>query len=357
MKIFLLSLLCFLQSLPLLAQQASDYFPAQTGYKWNYKVIPLDSANNEIDSLTYSRADSFAVNTDFMGMNAELVLSKNGPQGMINYIPYTDSTFFSFQNSNAYQYFRVSNLGNLITVLDSIGLDSTVLGIIQSFEDWYSVFRFSQSVGDEYTIFTKDTTISFNGSNIPLRFEMLAKRLADETVQTEAGTFVCKKFLVSYVVSYILFPPITIELVRLETTKWFSTGVWLVQEYAPSKTIDLSYIGFGTFNVPGSKTELVSSVTDVKYAESVPSSFELYQNYPNPFNPSTTISFSIPETGNVSLKVYDIIGREVSTLINEQKNAGSYAVAFNPENIASGVYFYILKFKGMQISHKMLYLK
>jgi hypothetical protein len=113
----------------------------------------------------------------------------------------------------------------------------------------------------------------------------------------------------------------------------------------------------GSFNILGSKTELVSSVTDVKNSDSPTSVYSLYQNYPNPFNPSTKISFSIPKTGNVSLKVYDILGREVSTLIDGLENTGSYSVTFNPENISSGVYFYVLKFNGMQLSHKMIYLK
>ncbi|MCB9250036.1 MAG: T9SS type A sorting domain-containing protein [Ignavibacteriales bacterium] len=72
--------------------------------------------------------------------------------------------------------------------------------------------------------------------------------------------------------------------------------------------------------------------------------FALGQNYPNPFNPSTTIEFSIPKTSFVSLKVYDILGREVSNLISELKNAGNYNINFNADNfLSSGLYFYQLK--------------
>ncbi len=78
-----------------------------------------------------------------------------------------------------------------------------------------------------------------------------------------------------------------------------------------------------------------------------PDIFYLAQNYPNPFNPRTTIKYQIQQTGIVSLKVYDLLGREVATLVNEYRPAGSYEVEFNPASSilypASGVYFYRLQ--------------
>jgi hypothetical protein len=68
----------------------------------------------------------------------------------------------------------------------------------------------------------------------------------------------------------------------------------------------------------------------------------LLQNYPNPFNPATKIEFKISVAGPVHLKIYDILGREVSTLINEEMQPGSYAVDFDASNLASGIYFYTL---------------
>ena len=71
-------------------------------------------------------------------------------------------------------------------------------------------------------------------------------------------------------------------------------------------------------------------------------SFKLYQNYPNPFNPTTNLEFGISDLGFVSLKVYDVLGSEVVTLVNERKNAGTYRVEFDGSNLSSGVYFYKL---------------
>ena len=74
-----------------------------------------------------------------------------------------------------------------------------------------------------------------------------------------------------------------------------------------------------------------------------PATFELSQNYPNPFNPITHFGFRIADFGFVSLKVYDVLGREVRTLVNENLQAGSYERTFDATGLASGVYFYRLK--------------
>ncbi|MEJ2105082.1 MAG: T9SS type A sorting domain-containing protein [Ignavibacteriaceae bacterium] len=88
-----------------------------------------------------------------------------------------------------------------------------------------------------------------------------------------------------------------------------------------------------------------------------PSEFVLSQNYPNPFNPSTTINYQLPENSFVSLKVYNVLGNEVASLVNEQKQAGKYEVEFNASELGSGVYFYTLKVGEFVQSKKMLLLK
>lgn len=100
------------------------------------------------------------------------------------------------------------------------------------------------------------------------------------------------------------------------------------------------------------------SPTDIKSNKPVLSkSYQLYQNYPNPFNPTTKISFSIPKRSNVELKIYDILGRKISTLMNEEKTAGSYEVKFNASKLSSGIYFYQLKSGNFIETMKMLMMK
>lgn len=88
----------------------------------------------------------------------------------------------------------------------------------------------------------------------------------------------------------------------------------------------------------------------------IPNRFELKQNYPNPFNPTTSIEYNVPKASNVLLKVYDIAGREVQVLVNENQVSGTYRVNMTALNMASGVYFYILEADGVRIDSKKMVL-
>jgi hypothetical protein len=89
----------------------------------------------------------------------------------------------------------------------------------------------------------------------------------------------------------------------------------------------------------------------------LPTEFTLAQNYPNPFNPATIIKFSIPEASRVTLKVYDILGEEVATLVDETKNTGNYEVDFDASDLASGMYIYRITAGNYVASKKMMLLK
>jgi len=104
------------------------------------------------------------------------------------------------------------------------------------------------------------------------------------------------------------------------------------------------------------ENQLVSNVIENK-GNSIPKQFHLFQNFPNPFNPSTTISFQIPTQSFVTLKVFDVLGNEVTSLVDEEKSAGSYEVIFTATGLPSGIYFYQLKAKEHIETRKMLLLK
>ena len=103
----------------------------------------------------------------------------------------------------------------------------------------------------------------------------------------------------------------------------------------------------------------VSDNTDVseRIGNKIPGNYALKNNYPNPFNPSTNIEFSISKAGPVSLKVYDILGKEVQTLVDEEINSGNYKVTFDAHGLSSGIYFYVLKAGGKVFTKKMCLLK
>lgn len=89
----------------------------------------------------------------------------------------------------------------------------------------------------------------------------------------------------------------------------------------------------------------------------VPDVFRLDQNYPNPFNPVTTIQFAVPKTSQVSIKLYDILGREVATLLDERMTTGEYKLQFDAAGLASGLYFYRMQGDGFVQSRKLTLLK
>jgi hypothetical protein len=89
----------------------------------------------------------------------------------------------------------------------------------------------------------------------------------------------------------------------------------------------------------------------------LPESFNISQNYPNPFNPTTTIKYSIPKTSNVEIKIFDILGKEIETLVNEEKPIGTYEITWYAKNLPSGVFFYQMKAGKYLETKKMLLVK
>jgi hypothetical protein len=100
-----------------------------------------------------------------------------------------------------------------------------------------------------------------------------------------------------------------------------------------------------------------SELTSIQSKEKLPSEYQLSQNFPNPFNPETTISYSIPKSEHVTLKVFDLLGREVATLVDEFKQAGTYKTNFNASGLTSGVYFYQLGAGSFVQTKKLMVLK
>jgi sugar lactone lactonase YvrE len=102
-------------------------------------------------------------------------------------------------------------------------------------------------------------------------------------------------------------------------------------------------------NPPTAVREFVNNI--------LPEAFRLAQNYPNPFNPTTMIPFTLDKRGYVELKVYDVLGREVRTMLKDYRNAGNYEISFNGSGLTSGVYFYRLTFDGKLVTKQMMLLK
>lgn len=153
---------------------------------------------------------------------------------------------------------------------------------------------------------------------------------------------------------------ITTELVADdELVSELNQDEWIELVFSiPEKTVDMQrsfiFVTKGRYERLSQKLNKPSSQEEEVI---LPSETKLYSNYPNPFNPSTMISYSLRDEGMVSIKVYDILGSEVATLVNETKAAGTYEVEFNASQLPSGVYIYRMQAGSYMASKKMLLVK
>ena len=147
----------------------------------------------------------------------------------------------------------------------------------------------------------------------------------------------------------------------LRTTNGGTT--WVLQSSGTTETLNgVSFTDSDNGTVVGNGGTILRTTTggvvsvDEKDNE-IPTEYLLSQNYPNPFNPNTTINYAVKERGFVQLKVYDVLGNEVATLVNEEKQLGNYSVSFSKNNLPSGVYVYSLLVNNFVQNRKMILLK
>ncbi|HEX7356794.1 MAG TPA: T9SS type A sorting domain-containing protein, partial [Ignavibacteriaceae bacterium] len=141
---------------------------------------------------------------------------------------------------------------------------------------------------------------------------------------------------------------------RIGTTNTDAQG-----NFAFSTNLNIDAISVTATDFEGNTSSFarLNIVTDVEDENYIPTEFSLEQNYPNPFNPSTTIQFSIPKSGNVKVKVYDVLGNEVESLIDEYREAGRYEVTYDASGLSSGVYFYNLQSGSFAQTKKLQLIK
>lgn len=352
----ILFLLC---SCSLYSQNASEYFPSSTGYKWYFKNTPLDSMNNPQSNLATYQVDSFSVVETYQGLLSSVVLSKSGLSNVNQTAPYSDTSHYNFQSTNAYYYLNVLGIIGSIPGLDTVAF----YAFLRSFETWYNTYRFSQTVNTNYTIFSRDTTITIDTLVLPLRLSATGRRYNDQNVSTVNGTYTAKKFLITATLSYLLtippFPTVAIPIVTRPDTVYIASGIWTIKDVIPSVNVDLSTIGFPvSFSIPGNVRELTSPSVGISgNINSVPSDYSLSQNYPNPFNPSTKIGYSVPHTGEVTIKIYNLLGTKIKTLVSGIQQKGSYEIEFNASDLASGIYYYRMQSDNFSDTKQMILLK
>ncbi len=349
------------------AQDASSYFPDRDGYKWKYETYNLDVNQNRVQNSKRIRIDSLVGTGNFFDRVSELLVSKIAPEGEIQNTVFRDSSFISFNGSIASLYF------NLLSLLDSAELGGVSLSdLSQRYSGWYDLFRFAQAVNSKYELIKIDTVVNYEGIDINVIGTISGVRAEDEIINTPAGNFLCKKFVLSVNVDAKVqllpppIPPLIIPIINIPQSYYITEGKWIVREFRPTvESEDLSLLGIESFTILGAETNLVETEYPTSvYDEFIPLSFELKQNYPNPFNPTTTIKFTIPNvvdakfaSTKTKLAVYDILGREVTTLVNKHLTPGNYEIVFDAEGLSSGVYYYRLTSGTFSQTRKMNLLK
>lgn len=332
------------------AQNASDYFPTDLGHVWKYKILPLDSLGNPIEEAVVYEIDSLVSFDNFYGRDSYLQLAKIGSAVSINQQQFNDSLFINFDGAVSNVYFN-----SILNSLSEGAFDFTG----DSYSDWLPLYDFLLSPGQSVELFRLDSTITIDSVEIPSRITVESKRLQDEVIETELGQFSTKKFEISFNYYYLLIIPI--KLFSLPEVFWFAPDNWLVKEKRETINIDLSQFDIPPFYIPGSQKDIVSVITDVKNTELHPNKFSLLQNYPNPFNPSTNIRYEIPKRLFVQLKIFNVLGQEIASLVNKNQDAGTYEVNFNSEftggGLPSGIYIYRIHAGNFSAEKKMILLK
>ncbi|MEO7356769.1 MAG: T9SS type A sorting domain-containing protein [Ignavibacteria bacterium] len=157
------------------------------------------------------------------------------------------------------------------------------------------------------------------------------------------------------------YPGTLIARVRIQASQeTFSTNdiglKWRVGPENPFTKI-FSYADNKISEVQNIEIQTDDLISNNSTLSQIPSEYALLQNYPNPFNPTTNINYGLPVDGNTTLKIFDVSGREVASLVNEFQSAGYYTVNFNANNLSSGIYFYAITSNNFSLTKKMLLIK
>ena len=297
-------------------------------------IVPLTVGNywEYIDSTFYNDT-LFVVDTSKLGITGELNIEYQGN----NY----DVFYWNWFNTNTIPPQPEPNKWLIRNEADGLWeygmLINTDTLLLQNLN-----LKFPANIGDSWPImayFVTDTSISVGDT---LTMECLD---TDKEYTTPSGNFQC--YVYQYQLEFLKSPEAN-YILPFKETEIFHNSQNAVPDtfsvlgyFAPNVGLVGQEANLGTFKT---KSYLSSYylITNIRNSVNELSDFQLYQNYPNPFNPSTIIEYGIQEAGLTLLKVYDVLGNKVATLVNEYKPAGTYEVEWNATGLPSGVYFYIL---------------
>ncbi len=295
-----------------------------------------------------------------------------GDHGWVSYSGGSTNVLSVTAPGLVYSGYPLSNIGNATTVLNT-GQDAYKEFAAQTSGSFYVAFMVNvsavQATGDYFFGLLPSTNTQnytarfFARDSAGFRFGMAKASLSSGATVYTSGTYTLgTEYLV--VIKYTIVSPGTMDDIMIAYI--FDNGVPATEPTSPTigppsstltDNVDIARVALRQGSTASSPTCRVDGIlvttswsdlvtTLVSNTSEVPENFNLYQNYPNPFNPSTTIKFSIPERGFANLTVYNSIGEEVQSLVNNTLHEGQYSVDFNGSNLNSGVYFYKLTYSN-----------
>lgn len=200
-----------------------------------------------------------------------------------------------------------------------------------------------------------DTPINLFPFHFKVNFSSWSQPIQLDTFQVEVNLIRNDSVILSSIYeiqkdSFSVLIPLDSSILKVNDTIAYrvyvtDSSIFHNKEYFP-------YYEYGLKNI-----KILNPITNIREQRNNPNGFFISQNYPNPYNPSTTIVYSVPERTRVSIKVFDLLGREVKTLVNEEKSAGNYKVEFNSSGLPSGIYFYRMETEKFSGTKKLILLK
>ena len=348
------------------------------GTNWTNYLTPT-SGNNIVGLQFIDVNTGFAV--PVFGYDQILKTTNSGNNWFIS-VPGINNNVNSliFLNANtgilttSYSTFRTTNAGTNWTYVDSIGYSLNGLQFVNSLTGYTSYFN------SPNTYFRKTTNGGLNWSSLPgsisNTFAMTYKFLNANTGYAPGNGFMYKTTdagnnwvqvssigITTQSISLLDSISILVGGVFGEVKKSTDGGnsFTSVPFVSQNGITTMSFINSMTGWVMGQGGMIVKTndilTGNSGFISQTPNSFMLSQNYPNPFNPVTKINYSLPKSGYVSLKIFDILGKEVATLVNEFKTSGNYTIDFAASSYTSGVYFYKLESNNFIEVKKMLLIK
>jgi len=265
----------------------------------------------------------------------------NYAQSFITY-PLMQGDYWQYKNV-LNEYYSLEVIGD--TTMSSNGIAYKIIQSNSGYKNYsrfsedkvysYSIFNQGEQIEYDFTLQPGDTVLYSPGENDTLLITLIDIRY-ENIFGLERKQWL---FLLDVI------PYFDDEVVYTITDSIGLTSAWNIFESSELVGAIINGKLYGTF------------VSVEYYNSCLLKSFNLYQNFPNPFNSATVIKYSIPQRSNVTLKIYDILGNEVSTLVYEEKGRGVYTVNFNANNLASGLYLYRIQAGSFIDTKKMILLK